>query len=240
MPNARVTRHVTAEDREALSELMPKAAPRWVDRDLTSFAGGMAIGLFLLFLVVSGVVTGTGHLLDIPAAAGWMNSAVPYGLVGSLAGGVGFAVHARVCEMQGIAKVRQSLSGDQVHVTTYDLVAVKCYQEPEHGGLVYLLLTDDGQVLSVFDHQSPGQDVDDEAPRGSPFRPKARVELVETLDRGRVIRETWSGAELPVPDPLPLNTSTWPEHGEIVKVAWSDCDRHFGKRVQRKRSGAAD
>ncbi len=33
---------------------MPKEAPRWVDRDLMSVAGGMAFGLFLLFLVVSG------------------------------------------------------------------------------------------------------------------------------------------------------------------------------------------
>ena len=89
MPTARVTRHVTAEDREAVSERMPKAAPRWVDRDLMSFGGGMAFGLFLLFLVISGFVTGAGHLLDSPAAAGWMNWAVPYGLVGCLVGGVG-------------------------------------------------------------------------------------------------------------------------------------------------------
>ena len=240
MPTARVTRHVTAEDREAVSERMPKAAPRWVDRDLMSFGGGMAFGLFLLFLVISGFVTGAGHLLDSPAAAGWMNWAVPYGLVGSLVGGVGFAVHDRVREMQGVARVRQSLTGDQIHATTYDLVAVKRYREPEHGGLVYLLLTDDGQVLSVFDHESQGLGVNDEDPRDSPFRPRARVEMVETLDRSHVIRETWSGAELPVPDPLPLNTSRWPEHGEIVKVAWGDCDRHFGKRVRRKRSGTAD
>lgn len=228
MPTVNVTRRITSEEREAARNLEPKSASKWMDRDLLSFAGGAAFVLFILFLIASGIITVAGHLLDSPAASSWMNWAIPYGLVGSLVGGIGLAFHGKVRELRGIAQIRRSLSGDLVHATTYDIVAVKRYREPEHGGLVYLLRTDDGQVLSVFDSESQLLGVDDKDPLASSFRPSARVELVETLDRRCFIHETWSGAELPVPDPLPLNPSRWPEHGEIVKVAWEQCDRHFG------------
>jgi hypothetical protein len=50
---------------------MPKEAPRWVDRDLMSVAGGMAFGLFLLFLVVSGSGYGPpGHRGRDPVQCG--------------------------------------------------------------------------------------------------------------------------------------------------------------------------
>jgi hypothetical protein len=228
MPTVNVTRRITSEEREAASTLAPKSASKWIDRDLLSFAGGAAFVLFCLFLIASGIITVAGHLLDSPLVSRWMNGAIHYGLGGSLIGGIGLAVHGKVREMRGRAQIHRSLRGDVVHATTYDIVAVKRYREPEHGGLVYLLRTDDGQVLSVFDSESQRLGVDDEDPQTSSFRPKARVELVETLDRRCFIHENWSGADLPVPDALPLNPSRWPEHGEIVKVAWEQCDRHFG------------
>ncbi len=228
MPTVRVIRRITAEEREAASNLEPEAASGWMDRDLMSFAGGAAFVLFILFLIASGIITVAGHLLDSPMVSSWMDWAIPFGSIGSLVGGIGLAGHARVREMRGIAHIRRSLRGDQVRAATYDIVAVKRYQESEHGGLVYLLRTDDGQVLSVFDSESQLLGVDGKDPLSSSFRPKSRVELVETLDRRCFIQETWSGAELSVPDPLPLNQSRWPEHGEIVKVVWEQCDRHFG------------
>ena len=239
MPTAESTRHITADERAAVSKLMPEAVPGWMDRDLLSYTGGMAMALFTLFLVASGIITVAGHLLDSPVTSSWMDWAIPYGLVGSLVGGIGLAAHAKVREMRGIARGRQSFGGDQVHATTFDIVAVKRYREPEHGGLVYLLLTDDGQVLSVFDDESQNLGVDGKNPPDSLFRPKVRLELVETLDRSHVINRTWSGAELPVPDALPLNLTRWPEDGEIVNVAWEDCDRHFGERPRRKRTRKA-
>lgn len=220
MPNNFTTRLITAEERAAASELTPEAASGWTDRDLISFAAAAVFGLFILFILVSWVITIAGHLLDGPVASNWMNWAGPYGVVGSLVGGIGLAAHDKVRKRRGIAQVRQSLGSDQVHVTTCDVVAVKRYHEPEHGGLVYLLLTDDVQVLSRFDGESQVIGVDGKDPLNSPFRPRTRIELVDTLDRSHVINQTWSGAELPLPDPLPLNLARWPEHGEIVKVAW--------------------
>jgi hypothetical protein len=240
MPTVELTRQISAEERAAVSKRMPEATSGWMDSDLLSYAAGMAMGLMTLFLIASGIVTVAGHLLASPVASSWLDWATPYGLVGSLVGGIGMAVHEKVREVRAIAQIRRSLSGDQVHATTYDIVAVKRYQEPEHGGLVYLLLTDDGRVLSVFDDESQSNGVDNKNPLDSAFRPKARIELVETLDRSRVINETWSGAELPVPNPVPLNLSRWPEHGEIVNVAWEACDHRFGARPRYKRTRIAN
>jgi hypothetical protein len=155
-------------------------------------------------------------------------------------GALAVALHSEYAQRSGWARYRRSFAADQVHATTFNLVDVKRYQEQEHGGLQYLLLTDDGKVLSVFDGESEDLGVHDKEPLDSSFRPKACLELVQTMDRARIVTEVWSGAELPSPDPLPLNVSRWPEHGEIVTVAWDKCDSHFGEQSRRKAARVSD
>lgn len=235
MPTVETTRSMTAEESAEVGRILAQASPKFSHRDFWSFFLGSWLALFLLFWVVSALITGVGHLFD-NAAVNWINLAAPYGLPGSAVGALAVVLRSEYAQRSGWAQYRRSFAADQVHVTTFNFVDVKRYQEEEHGGLQYLLLTDDGNVLSWFDGESEDLGADDKEPLDSSFRPKNRLELVRTMDRARIVTEVWSGAELPSPDPLPLNASRWPEHGEIVTVAWNQCDSHFGKQ----RRGKAD
>lgn len=129
--------------------------------------------------------------------------------------------------------LREALHVGVAEVETYALTACKRYQEPEHGGLIYLALADDEQVLCLYDRESQDLGVQDQDPLSSSFRVRRDLQIVRVPAMGWPLEVRMTGEELPVDSPRQLNLrpQNWPEADRVLALA---CDR-LDEVMARKR-----
>jgi len=108
--------------------------------------------------------------------------------------------------------------------------AAKRFQEPEHGGLIYFLRTNDGRVFVLFDHESQDLGVQGENPLSSEFRPRVEFRITRAPQSGHVLSSTFSGPPLHLESPLDLTIppKQWPETEEFCEIPWDDLEVRLG------------
>ena len=115
----------------------------------------------------------------------------------------------------------------------YRVVGAKRFQEPEHGGLIYFLRTDDDRVLALYDHESQDLGARGEDPLRSTFRPSAELTLARAPATKFVLDKRFSGETIKASSPIELSVPPreWPDNEAFCDVPWNDLERRFG--IQR-------
>ena len=154
----------------------------------------------------------------------------------------GFAVSGAFALWQTVGWVRQrkdptdeanaDLAGGVVNELRYAFTAARVFQEPEHGGLIYLLRTADDRVFAAFDLDSQDLGARGENPRHSPFRPRATLRLSRAPRTQYVLERAWSGEVLATgePEELQAHWSRWPGPDEHCDCTWDQVDARFGTK----------
>jgi hypothetical protein len=129
--------------------------------------------------------------------------------------------------------LRSDLADGRVIEERYVFTAIKRFQEPEHGGLMYFLRSGDGRVLSLFDHESQDLGARGEDPLTSKFQPRAELALVRTPHAGFVVGQRFSGDALDAGPPLELAAEPhhWPEPETCCDIPWDELDLRLGSRA---------
>jgi hypothetical protein len=131
---------------------------------------------------------------------------------------------------------RAQLAGDLergvIIAETFTLTAVKRFQEPEHGGLMYFFRTDDDSVLVFFDEESQDLGAGNGDPLQSSFRPRSKVTIARAPVTRFALATAFHGPELEPGAVLDLTAPPreWPDSAELCPVRWDDLERHFGSR----------
>jgi hypothetical protein len=145
-----------------------------------------------------------------------------------------FAVRSSIRWVKGWKDYWPQLSADIATAIVFEehyiLRGVKRFQEPEHGGLMYFLLTTEDKVLTLFDHESQDLAMQDGDPLKSGFLPMAELVMVRAPKTGFVIDKKFSGESLEVPDPVDLQVSpeNWPESEGYCNIPWAELESRLG------------
>jgi len=128
-------------------------------------------------------------------------------------------------------RLRADLEGGQVVEELYQFTAAKRFQEPEHGGLFYFLLTTDEKVLVLYDAESQNLGAAGEDPLGSPFKAYTRLSMVRAPNTGYVINQRFSGELLDAGEPreMRLPPRQWPEPDMFCQIPWQKLEERLSK-----------
>jgi hypothetical protein len=103
------------------------------------------------------------------------------------------------------------------------LVAAQRFQEPEHGGFMYFLLTTDDRVYVQFDYESQDLGVEGKAPTLSTYVPHAILKVARAPRSGHILVTEFSGAPLEITSTkvLTAKPARWPDSDTFSKVPWA-------------------
>jgi hypothetical protein len=79
-----------------------------------------------------------------------------------------------------VEAIKKDLAKNVIDQISYEVKDVKVFEEPEHGGFVYYLLTTENQVIVVFDSESQDLSINGEDPRNSSYLPRKYFEMYKT------------------------------------------------------------
>jgi len=124
----------------------------------------------------------------------------------------------------------------------YTFTAAKRFQEPEHGGLIYFLRTEEGEVLTLFDHESQDLGIQGGDPLSSSFQPRTDLVMVRAPLTAFVLSKTFSGEQLETGDPeeLAADPRQWPESEALCSIPWDELEAKLGSRAEGKGAGATN
>jgi hypothetical protein len=114
----------------------------------------------------------------------------------------------------------------------YRFSDAKRFQEPEFGGVIYFLRTDDGRVLTFFDYDSRELGVREKDPLASGFVPRTDLTIVRAPRSALVIEKRFSGEPLPIGAPLPLTVEPgeWSESDLSCDIPWDQLEARLSSR----------
>lgn len=129
-------------------------------------------------------------------------------------------------------RLRADLAGGEVLEERYQFMAVKRFQEQEHGGIIYFFRTDDDKVFVRFDHESQDLGAQDKNPLSSSFEPRSHLLLIRAPQTRYIIHQQVSGALLDAGSPLELTEApkNWPEQEEYCDTSWSELETRLAAR----------
>ncbi len=134
------------------------------------------------------------------------------------------------------AKQRQAYANDLdsalLQEEHYTLSAAKRFQEPEHGGLLYCLLTDEKRVLVLYDYASQNLNQQEKNPLDSDFLPKTALRMLRLPQTGVVIAREFSGEPLPLSATfeLDLDPEDWPEEDAYCQLDFAKLEFTLGNK----------
>lgn len=128
------------------------------------------------------------------------------------------------------AALRADLDRLVVSDEVYRFVDVRRFQEPEHGGLIYFLHTDDDQVLVLYDSESASLGAAGDDPLSSSFRPSTELTMVRAPATRFVLDTRFSGSAMTLSAPIELAAplEEWPEEDEFYSISWGDLEARLG------------
>ncbi|MCP4489411.1 MAG: hypothetical protein GY820_19180 [Gammaproteobacteria bacterium] len=126
-------------------------------------------------------------------------------------------------------RVSDDLRSRVVEEHLMELVDIKRFQEPEHGGLFYFLHTEEGKVFCVFDYESQDLGVDGANPLKSSFRPCQVLTIVRASMSQIIISQEFSGKQFTLGSPLEFGAkpSRWPETESYCEIPWDKLEAEF-------------
>jgi len=180
----------------------PTRAQRW-QRGAVNGIAVWAVCMVLFVLAWTLVAWLVRHSMHVEV--GWKSAVA--GTVVAL-GALGSLVTAVLSSLRWVASwrdysplVRADLEGGRVIEEYYRLDEAKRFQEPEHGGLIYFLRTDDERVLTFFDYDSQDLGVRDQDPLQSGFVPRTDLTIVRAPRSAFVIEMRLDGEPLAIGAP---------------------------------------
>jgi hypothetical protein len=125
--------------------------------------------------------------------------------------------------------LHEDLVSDLVTEERLEFSAARRFQEPEHGGLIYLMRTRDEKVFAVYDSESQDLGVQGKDPFASGFVPRSSLTVVRTPRGRQIVKQDFSGEPLQPGPPVVLGISPeqWPEDGEFFDCPWSELDQRL-------------
>lgn len=191
-------------------------------------------GFFLVVLTISVLSLRSGSAL-----AGWVAAYWPYLLAACLLLGMVYAsVNAWTFARQWRAIKRSTLGAFQIDARAgvvreerHALRDCRAVHEPEKGGRIYLLRTEDSRCLVVFDSQSFDLAHSGGDPAQSPLRPAREAILRWAPVSGLLLNLEFRGPMFPhgpaerVRGALP----DWACHGRIWESDWGEVERLLSK-----------
>lgn len=123
----------------------------------------------------------------------------PYGQAIKIIGGLGCATYmifvwfrhrntSRKNREEYASQVLIDIEANVVKDSNYQVKGVKRFIEPEHGGLIYFLLTSTNRILVLYDYESAGLFMDDEDPLSSSFEVRNMLNIVKAPKSDHVLR----------------------------------------------------
>lgn len=226
---------MSSSEREYLQRALGAAGDRsrlWriVGSIVAHFASAL-LALVIAWVLVAGPVRiafGVNYGWDSPIAIWVMLIGIPVCAV--------FAIVATIQWVRRWPDNRAALVADLergvVVEELYRFVAVKRFQEPEHGGLIYFLRTDDHKTLVLYDHESQDLGVNGKDPQASSFLPRSELIMVRAPATRLVIDKRFGGNVMEVGAPAELGAPPreWPESEDICDIPWDDLERRLGAR----------
>lgn len=112
-----------------------------------------------------------------------------------------------------------------------EFVAAKRFQEPEHGGLMYLALTTDDRVFTLYDHESQRLGLGGRDPLTSSFQPRSQLRIVRAPLTRFAIAKTVAGEPLAadIVGELTVPPEQWPEPDEFCDIPWQEVERRLSR-----------
>lgn len=131
-----------------------------------------------------------------------------------------------------IRALQADIASGKLIIEEHEIRAAKVFQEPEHLGLFYFLLTSDDRVYVAFDYESVELNENCENPLDSTFRPKSTLRIGRTTHARVPLVEEFEGEFIDVPEPLPmtLKTGRWPEPEEFIDTPWAEIESYYGTK----------
>lgn len=108
----------------------------------------------------------------------------------------------------------------------YRFTAAKRFQEPEHGGLIYFMLTEQSKVFVLYDEESQNLGAQGEDPLMSNFKVHTNLILVRAPNTRYVISKDFSGALLEIGKSIELSIAPnfWPDSDEYCSILWENLE----------------
>lgn len=237
MPTSTLQRPFTSDERETLQRINAARPTRTgrIVQALISFvilSAGCMGAVMVVWLVVTLIAKAVADLRvgwHSPAAVWILGTTVPI-----------IAVYSAVYNWRWFkrapdprAAISKDLRGGAVVEERYHFTAAKCFQEPEHGGLLYFLLDDSTRPYVVFDHESQDLGVRGESPQSSTLVPRSELLVVRAPNTRIVLRQEFSGHPLDAGAPveLTIRPEKWPEPDEYCSLKWSELERRLSGRT---------
>lgn len=114
--------------------------------------------------------------------------------------------------------ITADLTTNQILTETYNIIAVKRFKEPQHGGLVYFLKLPEDKVRVIYDYESQNNDSDS----GALLTIKSQLTIATTLHSNIVVTNQFSGSLFTdINDfELTLPPAQWPMSDTWQHVEW--------------------
>ena len=221
---------MTEAESETLRERMRslgEGTSRWkrIIKDARLELSPTLFGLLLLVLLVAVVARWiTGQNGFDSAAVKWtVLVGVPLCFAYAIASSI-----RRYRDVQGIGDlVGSEIEAGKVLEEQYRFIEARRFQEPEHGGLIYFLRTNNDRVFVLYDYDSQDLGVQGLDPFASSFRPKRELTIVRTPDSDMVISTEFVGEDFTFSETTELGAppDQWPESEKFYDMKWDDLDR---------------
>ena len=237
MPSSAIDRPISESEKNKLEEFLasiPSDSLRWQAGAKNAIVAWSALMLLisLVWLTTAWIVnwiTGVNfglhseHAVTILATTAMVVAAVTF---------TAFVKGIRSWKSPA-SEVRQELKSGTVREDRLEIVAVKRFQEQEHGGLIYFLLTTDQQVMAMYDAESQDLGVNKEDPLSSSFTVRQELTIVRTPIRRMTLDTKFSGKILNAGSPIELTVTPnmWPEDAEFCQIKWEELESHYSKSV---------
>lgn len=109
------------------------------------------------------------------------------------------------------------------------VVEAKLLQDPEHGGFVYFLRTDDERVYVIYDRESLELAMVEEDPAGSTFEPRSQLTIVKAPKSQFTINNSFSGGDIDIYGPTEMTAppTKWPENEAFSPIPWDQIEKEL-------------
>ncbi len=126
--------------------------------------------------------------------------------------------------------LRRDVHEAQVNEERYVFAEAKCFQEPERGGLLYMLRCSEHDAFAFYDQEALMLALNDQDPFKSSFRPRTELTVVRALHTALPLSMTWSGDPLDAGKPISVceGPDRWPEGDTLSKIPWSELEQTLG------------
>lgn len=226
-------RKLTESEREYLEDLLSRLSTgrRRTKEAVENFFVMLAVITLVGVLIWAGIAWAVKKLANIEI--GWSSEyAIPV-VLSVLTASALYAVYSTSRWMKTWTDYRQplrdDLDGGIVTEEKLTVVEAKLLQEPEHGGLIYFLRTDDERVLVLYDRESLDLAMADEDPMGSSFKPQRAVTIVKAPRSQFTISTSFGGENIDIHGPVEMTASpnSWPEDEDFCSIPWSQIEEQL-------------